>query len=143
MEHKILRISGDEWSEKYATEAHLLAFSQDRSKSMDRTTFALLYIVDEVPYMYMSCHEMDETSVYVQFGGTFRPEEKKPYALRAYTSLIGMLLTTYERVATKIANTNTAMLRPAMRVGFRIDGVSYFKGVVYLEHMLERGFVNG
>ena len=139
---KIVLMNASEW-EKYANEAHLLSFSVDRPSSFDRTNFAIMYVHDEVPYSFMSCHEMDEETCYIQWGGSFKPEEKKVFAMRAYVKMLGFLCEKYKRLTTSIENTNTEMLKPAMKAGFRIVGVRVGAGKVFLEHVLELGVQYG
>ena len=87
---EIVRMTAEQW-ENYACEAHLLAFSVDRPTSFDRTHFALMYVKNKAPYMFVSCHEMDAETCYIQFGGTFQPERKDPSAFRAYLKMLGVL----------------------------------------------------
>ena len=43
----------------------------------------------------------------------------------------------YKRITTYIQNTNSPMLRIAMKVGFKIIGTRTFKGDVMVEFLLE------
>ena len=138
MTERVVTMTTEQWSE-YAEAAHKLCFSEARPREFDRSTFALMYVRDEIPYCYVSCHEMDKETVYLQFGGIFRAEQKMPYSFHGYQKMIEALSTRYLKATTSIENTNVAMLKPAMRIGFRIVGIRVFKEIVLLEHILNFG----
>lgn len=138
-----MEVSSKDWKQDFAEFANVLCFAQMRPRSMDRTDFALLYIRDEIPFSYMSCHEMDAETVYIQFGGALKRDEKRPWAMNAYMQMLAYLSMKYKRATTSIENTNHEMLRPAMKAGFLIVGTRTHRGKVYVEHTLEFGGKNG
>lgn len=134
-------IGRDDWKTFFAEEAHKLVFSEKRSADLDRIDFAILLVKEDSPVAFATCREHDSETVYMQYGGAL-PLNKKTYGVsQGYGQMIEFLShnKTYKRVTTRIGNENVAMLRLAMAVGFRIVGVTTFKGDVLLELLLEFG----
>lgn len=127
---RLQKLSKAEW-EPRAEFAHRIAFNEKREG--DRSTFALMAIEDEKPLGYMSCIEMDAETVYLQFGGLFPPGEKSIRGFRGYALAIEELRGQYKNLFTLIENTNLAMLKMALKVGFLIVGTRYFKGSLMVE----------
>lgn len=131
---QILRLTPEEWQD-FSEKAHALAFGEQRPQSLDRISYALLGIEGGSPMGYATCQERDSATVYWQFGGVFTKNSTASF--RAYQDLVEYHRARYERVFTFIENTNTVMLKMAMKVGFRIVGIRYFEGSILLEHLLD------
>ncbi len=135
---RIEKLTPQQWS--YLSEtAHLTVFGKLKPATFDRIDYALLVVdAEKKPLSYLTARELDHESVYWQFGGSF-PETIGTTAsltnFRAcigYTKELGM-----KRISFLVENDNTAMLKLAMREGFKIVGIRNFKGTVLLEHLLE------
>ncbi len=134
---KLVTFTPQEW-EGFSENAHKIAFQEHKPAHFDRIDFALLAVGrDETPAAYVTCRELDHASVYWQFGGAMPGSKGGIPAFRAYEAFVRHAKTHYERVTTLIENTNTPMLKMAMKVGFRIVGIRNFKGSILLEHLLE------
>lgn len=134
-------LSGDEWLQ-FSESAHLLSFGEIRPCEIERCDFALLYSAEGKPHAYITCHEMDSETVYIQYGGVLRRETMKIFSYRGYLKMLETLAMKFKRATTYIENTNIKMLKPAMKAGFIITGVRVFKGMILLDHLLEFGELN-
>lgn len=135
---QVCRLDKKQW-ESFSENAHRIAFDRYKDPSLERIDFALL-MVDEVsdrPVGYMTCREHDAETVYWQFGGAMPETKGTIHSFRAYEGFVKYASSHYKRVTTLIENTNTPMLKMAMKVGFRIIGVRTYQGSVLLEHLLE------
>lgn len=105
---------------------------------MDRISFALLAIGEKDDLLgYITCRESDKFSLYFQYGGAFPGTIKTSMSFKAYQECINFCRPKYKRITTMIENTNTSMLKMAMKVGFRIQGINYFDGHIFVEHALD------
>lgn len=136
----VIKFSAQDW-QQYSENAHKIAFNEHKPRDWDRIDFALLVVDADKPAGYVTCREHDSHSVYWQFGGAFPGTKESIHAYRGYQAFVEWCRPRYQRVGTLIENTNTAMLKMAMKVGFRIVGVRNFKGSILLEHLLEFGNV--
>lgn len=134
----VARLSPKEW-QKYAEDAHLIVFNEKRPETMNRIDFAMITSIDGVIQTYMTAREMDDESVYMQYGGSFPSAIGTIKSFRSYEMILCELSQRYKRVTTLIENENTSMLKFAMRIGLRIIGIRNFQGKIYLEHLIEFG----
>jgi RimJ/RimL family protein N-acetyltransferase len=117
--------------------AHLVCFGERKEVSMDRIDFALVVGENDAPSGYVTCREHDAETLYWQFGGAFPGTRSTSLSWKGYQALVDWCKTRYKRITTLIENTNIVMLKMAMKVGFRIQGVRVFKGQILVEHLLE------
>lgn len=129
-------LSKEEWN-KYAEKAHLICFDKHYAAEKQRIDFALVSRWGDRLMGYVTCREMDADTVYWQFGGAFPGTKDTSLTFKGYTAMIGHCGKKYKRITTLIENTNTVMLKMAMKVGFFIVGVRNYGGSVLLEHVLE------
>lgn len=125
-------LSKEEWA-SLSESAHRLAFDSFRCAGMDRVDFALLAQEDNVPWGYITIHENNAKSVYWQYGGAFPGTRGSSKVYVAYKAAFDWTMERYSRIYTLIENTNVAMLKLAMKVGFRIMGVRHVDGHTYVE----------
>ncbi len=137
--YSVQSMSPDVFSEIACEAAALSSFGVSRSRHLDRIDFALIAMKDEKPAGYVTCLEMDADTIYWQIGGAFADAKKTGVVVPCYLAMIDWCLDRYHRITTRIENTNQAMLRLAMKVGFLIVGTWNFKGTIYLELLLEKG----
>ena len=134
---KVLSYSKDEWK-VLAADAHAICFHELRDPEMDRIDFALLAVDEEKPLAYMTVRELDAKSAYLQHGGSFDHTRGTANSYRSYLALLNALKEkNYTRAGTYIENTNTPMLKFAMKAGWLITGIRTFEGSILLEHQLQ------
>ncbi len=126
--------NSDQWK-FHAENAHMAVFGEVRPAEMNRIDFALLTHKDNLPIAFCTCRELDDESVYMQYGGAFKPGS--PSSFISYSMFIGTLKENYNRVTTLIQNTNIVMLKFAMKVGFRIIGIRNFNNEIFCELLLD------
>lgn len=130
-------INKHEWS-PLSEKAHLIAFNKSKPSDWDRIDYALVVANGETPMGYVTCREVDAKTVYWQFGGAFPGTKGTPMTWQGYQAFVEWCkLRGYDRITTLIENENVAMLKMAMKVGFRIQGIRYAQGSVLLEHVKE------
>lgn len=130
------RVEKSEWS-SVSESAHSAVFQEIRPKEWDRIDYALLTVEDGRLYGYCTVRELDSKSIYLQYGGAFPPASKSVKAYRCYGALINYFVGKYEHVTTLVENTNVAYLKLAMAFGFRIIGVRFFSGEIFVELFLD------
>jgi hypothetical protein len=138
---KINLLTPDSWA-LLSENAHKIAFGEIKPASMDRIDGAL--IAEDafgIPMGYLTFRESDSETVYWQFGGAMPGTKDTIKSFKAYQGFVKFFeeQTKHKRITTLIENTNTVMLKMAMKVGFRIVGIRNYKGSVLLEHLLEFG----
>lgn len=131
----------NEW-DHFSENAHLVCFNENRPKELNRIDFALLSSVGDKPVAYMTCREFDAESVYMQFGGAFPSVRGTSTSFFAYKSMVDFLSSRYKYASTMIQNTNTGMLKFAMKIGLRVIGTRTIKDQIFLEHWVEFGAQN-
>ncbi len=133
----VVQVTPQDWASLSAN-AHESVFAEKRPAEWDRIDYALLAVNDaNVPVAYVTCQERDSKTVYWQFGGAFPSVRGLGTGFSAYLEFVNFARENYEKVYTSIQNTNTAMLKVAMKVGFLICGVKFVNGNVFVEHLLE------
>ena len=117
--------------------SHTICFGERRPQEMNRFDFVMAGMLGNELMGYTTCLEMDAETVYLQHGGAFPDYEKSLYVWQAYQALLNALEPDYKRVWTRIKNTNTVMLKLALKLGFLITGIYQFKGDTLVELELE------
>lgn len=135
---KVVKFLPDEWA-KVSEDTHLAVFGTKKPANFDRISYALGVCRQEdwTPVLYVTVREHDHESVYWQFGGALGPAKGSIVAYRATLAVIKWQLERAKRISFLVENDNLPMLHLAMKTGFRIVGVRYFKNRVLLEHLLE------
>lgn len=114
-------------------------FGGIRLIDQEKCDYALIARDEKNVYGFVTCIEMDGDTVYWQFGGATIEKKKSVTVSRAYKMFIEHCKGRYQRISTRIENTNTAMLKLALANGFIVQGVWMFKQKVYVELCLEFG----
>lgn len=133
---KVEKLSPQQWS-VLSEKAHLIVFKENKPAYFDRIDYALICSDAGTVLGYLTAREMDHETVYWQFGGTFPSARGTILSFRVYDLFANWTKTAYKRVVTLIENDNIVMLKFAMKVGFRIQGIKNYHGNVLLEHVLE------
>lgn len=131
----VQRFTPEQWY-AYAETAHLLVFGEQRDPWIDRISYALLAHDGDNAIGYVTCRELDNESVYWQFGGALK-EFRGVKAVRGFQAFVDYAKARYKRVTTLIENDNIGYLHLTMRIGFRAIGIRNFKGKILLEMLLE------
>lgn len=134
---QVHKLSPSQWS-FFSRDAHKIAFGEIKEPSSDRIDYALLVVSrEDKPAAYVTCREHDSRTVYWQFGGTMPGTRGGVGAFRAFEAMVEFARPHYDRVTCLIENTNTPMLKMAMKANFRVVGIRTYKGSILLEHLLE------
>lgn len=135
MELKIL--SSSEWLQ-ISEAAHLVCFNEVRPSGMERIDYALVVEKDGIPLGYATIRETDSESVYLQHGGALPSAIGTTTSFSCYLLVVNYLMENYQRISTLIENTNTPMLKFAMKAGLRIVGIRNIRNSILLENFWER-----
>jgi hypothetical protein len=131
------KLSPSEWSD-ISENAHLVVFNEKISKLSNRIDFTLLAKKEDgVLAGYVTCREHDAETLYWQYGGAFPGTIKTIGSYHFCMAMRDWAKDRYKRVTMLIENTNKAMLKMAVSMGFIITGVRTYNGFVLLEHVLE------
>lgn len=131
----IKKIDPEPWS-RISENVHRACFGTYLPISRNRIDYALLVIDGklDVPLGYVTVRETDEKTAYWQFGGAFPGPKGTARVFRGYMALLDwMRASRYELVTMKIVNTNTSMLRMALKAGFQIVGTKIHGGHTLVE----------
>lgn len=134
---EVLKIDSEHWISGFSENAHLAVFGEKKDRNLERIDFALLAVHDDIPISYVTCRELDKESIYWQYGGCVEKYRGSILSYRATEKLLFWCKQRYKRCAFYVENDNKAMLKTALKLGFKITGVRNFKNVVLLEHLLE------
>jgi hypothetical protein len=137
-ELRVVQIMSEKWAE-LSERAHLIVFNELKKPEMDRLDFALLVeSASGEPMQYAECRELAKGSLFLQYGGSFPGTKGSIKSVRCLEEIIEWCeFASYKRISFLVENTNEAMLKLAMRMGFLITGIRMHKGNVLLEHVLE------
>jgi RimJ/RimL family protein N-acetyltransferase len=112
---------------------HSVIFDEIRPSSVDRVDFAIVAFENNDPVAYMTCYEHDAVTLYLQHGGKM-PDKSPSQAFKAYSMMLSRVIELgYYYLKTKIENKNTAMLRVALKAGWRVCGTTTFKDKLFVE----------
>lgn len=133
---KAIKLSPVEWSQ-YSDQAHLLCFNESNRSKIELIDYALMVVDDSKPVAYTTIRQLDLETCYMQYGGSFPETKGSAVSFRAYECILNELKKDNKFINTYIENTNTTMLRFAMKVGFKIVGIKTIQNKIYLEHNME------
>ncbi len=105
---------------------------------MDRIDYAIVLKDENELLGYCTCKELDDESVYWQYGGAFPTAQNSSKAVEVYMVLVSWAHEKYKRITTLVENDNVRYLKLAMHAGFRIIGVRMFGGKILVELLNER-----
>lgn len=133
----IVKLNRDEWTQ-FSENAHLIVFNERKPPEMERVDFALLAEIGVHQLLgYVTCRELDKDTLYWQYGGAFPRAAKTSMSFSFYMRFIWWTKQHYKRVSFLVENTNTVMLKMALKAGFKIVGIRNYKNHILLEHHLE------
>lgn len=126
MIYETVKVDANEWA-------------KSNMRPIDTIDFALVCSANGETKGHVTCLEMDTETLYWQLGGALESVKGTFSVVPCYMSMIKWSLERYQRICTRILNSNIRMLHLAMRIGFRVIGCRTFKNEVFLELNLERG----
>jgi hypothetical protein len=123
LSHTISQLNGEQWGE--VSEAfHQLVFSHQREKTTERVTGAFVDMDSTGrPFGFATYIELDDATVYLQFGGVIGPRQKTPKSYKRFVAFVEELQTKYEFIKTKVSSKNSLYIMMCLKAGFRINGV--------------------
>ncbi len=119
-----------------------MVFGESRPHGFSRADFVLVADLGTPESLvgYVTMLELDAATLYWQHGGSFPKYRGSIQTFRAYEEVRKWCEAEgYAQATTFILNENVAMLKMAMRLGFRIIGVKIFKGQVFCHLELKLG----
>ena len=133
------RIGKEQW-QQMEDHAHLAIFAENPPETQGRMDFALLVVDDDngTVLQYVTCKELDDKTLYWGYGGSFPSCKGTVKSWQGYQALTRYCKEMgYEHIFTLIENTNRAMLKFALKIGYKIIGIRHVDGSTMLEHVLE------
>lgn len=134
---RVEKVSYMEWN-KLAQSAHKIAFGEERPSWMNTFDFAIVCFNNDQIMSYATVIEMDKKTAYMQHGGAMPNVKGTAASYHCYDATIGFLKERYERITTRIENTNLAMLKFAMKQGLLIVGVDHWPNECFLHLRWDR-----
>lgn len=134
---QVQRIPAHAWITQFSEHAHRIAFGEIMPKTLERIDYALLAVTEKESLMYVTCREIDEHSLYCQFGGAMPGAKGTPASREAADAIMAWIKSRYQRMGFMCENENYPMIRLAVNLGFKIVGLRNVKGSVLLEHLVE------
>lgn len=127
-----------------AQDVHACVHGTLRDPNMDRVDFVLLGVDDKDEMAgYITVKVFDDASVYFGWGGMFPSYKGTTKTYHIYKEAILFIFTQFKRINTYIRNTNVAMLKLAMKVGFLITGIKVIDNIIYCDLLLEEASYGG
>ncbi|MBD2731124.1 hypothetical protein H6G96_33620 [Nostoc sp. FACHB-892] len=107
---------------KISEEIHQIVFQEYRPRELERIDFAILFFYQKTLGGYMTFYEHNSEQIYIQFGGALPKFRNSPLIYKAYDQAIKQLLSQYSYLLTFVENNNIAMLKLALKTGWKIIG---------------------
>lgn len=134
---KVVQVSPLDWAKTFSQNAHKAVFQELRGAFIDRISYALLVIKDEVVIGYVTVMDYDAETVYWQFGGVLPTFRKSITAVKCIETAIEWQKKISTRILTYVENTNLPMLRFYLAYGFIIIGTRTYNGHTMLDLVKE------
>lgn len=135
----IIHLIAKEIWPQLAENAHRAIFNEPLPASQERIDFALFGVDEQSqPIGYITCKEIEPTVLQWSFGGVM-PNRPKSYRNWLYFQSVLQKCAQlgYEQAFFRVRNTNTGMLKFALKAGAVIVGSRTIAGNLWLEHLLE------
>lgn len=121
-----------------ALNAHRAVFNETLPVEQHAYDYALLALDRGEPCGYATVKEFSLEEAYLQHGGSFGPWRGNFNVGHVYMDMLAWLKERYQRISTRVENTNIPYLKLALTAGFRVIGTRTFRGMIFLELLLER-----
>lgn len=141
MSWKVIKLTPEEWANKFSENAHRAVFGEVKPAWRDRISYALLIVKGDDAIGYVTVREYDNETVYWQFGGVLPKYRKSLIAVKCIEAALEWEKAQNKRILTYVQNTNLPMLRFYLAYGFIIIGVRIWKTQTMVD--LVKEFDNG
>ena len=120
----MVHVDSKEWGERWSAPFHRLVFNHERTG--ERVTGAFISLDDGgKPFAFVTYIEMDDETVYLQFGGVLSTRRGTVKTYRRFMSFLSDMKKRYTFIKTKVERTNRTYLTMALRAGFIISGLEF------------------
>jgi len=135
---RIERLSKTEW-DQISCNAHVAVFKEIKPAYTNRIDYALLMLEEKKIIGFGTVRELDDESIYWQYGGALEEHRNTPATFRAYCLTADYCFAHgVNNITTIVENTNLSMLKFALKIGFLIIGTKTLDNKVYLDLHLTR-----
>ena len=135
---KLQVLSLTEWKE-VAVNCHRLAFKEERPADLITCDYAVVVTSDTDQIMgFATIIEITKTSAYMQHGAVLPETQGTIKTARLYHLILAFLKEQYERLTTRILNTNKAMLKLSLSADLIVHGIDCMGGETFLNLMWEK-----
>lgn len=135
---KVDKLTPEEWA-GMSENAHVAVFQEIRPSLMNRVDYAMVVSEEAKVLGFTTVRELDNESVYWQFGGILPEMRKSSFSIRSYFAIADWSFSQgVKNISTVIENTNTVMLKLALRMGFVIIGTKTLDGKIYVDLYLKK-----
>lgn len=138
---EVVNIDRKTWLEKYSKNAYMSVFGREDHDLQEASLFdAALMVMDEesnCPIIYTTIKQTTAKSVFIEFGGSFPDYRGTAKVKPAFEKLCAYLKEAgAEFVTLSTKNTNIAMNRLALSVGFIPSGMNFNKEGAFVDYVL-------
>ena len=131
-------LTKSEW-DKWAEDAHLIAFSEIRPAHMNRYDYAIVTQYALEPLGYITVRELDSESVYIPYGGAFPSAKGTKRSFDSFGHMLEKLSSAgIKNIMFYVNNKNLKMINFAHGYDFFINGCRMFEGEVFVEFLRRR-----
>jgi hypothetical protein len=131
---EVKKLNPEEWSE-FSKLAHAIVFEENRPAEMNRISFCYVTEEDSLPLCFVTVRELDNESLYFQYGGAFPSSIGTPKTKESLSKTLEQASSEgFKRVSWLVKNTNVAMQKLSFNVGFIPTGIRNFEGEIYVEY---------
>ena len=128
----------EKWKE-LAENCHRLAFKEERPLDLITCDYAILVTSNDDKIMgFATIIELTKKSAYMQHGATMPETQGTANTARLYHLVLAYLKDNYDRLTTRILNTNRSMLKLSLSADLIVHGIDCIGGETFLNLMWER-----
>ena len=131
------KLTKEQWKE-FEPEAHQLCFGYRVEPDYHNFSHTLVTELDGKPIAYAQIRELNKDTCYYHFGAVFPPCRGTANSMRSLRMFTEETMKQYKYIITNIRNTNTAMLKLELSIGFVPIGMIVQNNELWLELKLER-----
>lgn len=139
---RVNKLTPEQW-DVISADAHVAVFQELRPSLMNRIDYAMVVVNGPKICGFTTVRELDHESVYWQFGGILPDIRKSSFSIRSYFAIAEWSFGEgVKNISTIVENTNTVMLKMALRIGFVIIGTKTLGGKIYVDlHLKQEDYV--
>lgn len=134
---RIIKVSPEDWAKNFSENIHKIVFKEIKPATQDRISYALLCVRGPDVVGYVTVREIDDQTVYWQWGGAMPQFRRSITAVKGIETAIEWQKQQSRRILTYTENTNTPMLKFYISYGFLVIGTRTFAGKVMVDLIKE------